>query len=708
VTTEIEPSRAHEAVGPRADDLPPAVTLGPARFINRELSWLEFNARVLALAGDTTVPLLERAKFLAIFSQNLDEFFQVRVAGVKEQVGAGVRTPTHDGLTPREQLAAIHRRVGELLDLQEALFRDHLRPSLAAAGIRIVGLADLDADDLAHVSAVYEQQIFPVLTPLAVDPAHPFPYISDLSLNLAVRVSSVADPAPRFARIKVPPNLSRFIALPDGARFLPIEELIAAHLPTLFAGMEIVSADAFRVTRDADIDLSDDEGEDLLAAVEEVLRRRRRSETVVRLEVDQRMSAEVVDLLRHELELEADEVHHVDGLLDLSGLWALVGLDRPDLRDPEWTPVTHPAFADLADVGTDEMFRRIRDRDVLVHHPYDSFATSYEAYLQAAAEDPNVLAIKQTLYRTSPGSSIIAALIGASAAGKQVVVLVELKARFDEQNNIAWARALEHAGVHVVYGIVGLKTHAKLSLVVRAEAGGIRRYCHVATGNYNPRTATIYEDVGLFSADPALGADLTDLFNVLTGYSRRQTYRKVLVAPVGLRDAIIERIRHEAQQADGHVVAKMNSLVDPAVIDALYEASAAGTRVDLVVRGICCLRPGVPGLSENIAVRSLVGRYLEHSRILRFGSEARGYEWYIGSADLMPRNLDMRVESLTPVTAPEAQARLAEIVELVLTDDELAWELDGEGVWQPPARVLGINTHERLHAQALLRARHDA
>ncbi len=555
-----------------------------------------------------------------------------------------------------------------------------------------------------------------MLTPLAVDPAHPFPYISDLSLNLAVMIEEPSDglfdddaggAVPRFARVKVPPSLPRFVALPDGGRFVPLEQVIAAHLDWLFPGMEILEHHPFRITRNAGIEVEEDEAEDLLEAMETVLRRRRRSGRAVRLEVQEEIDPQVLDLLLEELALEMGDVHLLPGPLGLSGLWAVWKLDRPELEDAPWEPLTTP---ELAHVETpSDVFAAIRRRDILVHHPYESFTTSVEAFIEAAADDPDVLAIKQTLYRTSlPESPIVTALIEAAEVGKQVVALVELKARFDELANIQWARALEQAGVHVVYGVVGLKTHAKLSLVVRQEEGGLRRYTHVGTGNYNPRTATIYEDVGVFSADDDLGADVTDLFNFLTGYSRQRRYRKLLVAPLTLRDAIIEMIEDEAGRPDGRVVAKMNSLVDPTVIDALYAASAAGTSIDLIVRGICCLRPGVPGLSENIRVRSIVGRFLEHSRIYSFGPEGgvgRPRRYFIGSADLMPRNLDRRVEAVLPVTDPRLEGRLEEILATNLADDTLAWTLGPDDRWRRVRTERDVNTHRVLMESARARAR---
>ncbi|MCZ7527432.1 MAG: RNA degradosome polyphosphate kinase [Acidimicrobiia bacterium] len=680
---------------------PGAAAAGPdSAYLNRELSWLDFNARVLALAEDPARPLLERAKFLAIFNQNLDEFFQVRVSAIRQQVEAGLRAPSPDGLDAAEVLAAVRAQAAELVERQTRVFTKEVAPALEDVGIRFSNWHDLDDDDRAHLVRVFEEQVFPVLTPLAVDPAHPFPYISSLSLSLAVLVHDPDTGEQRFARVKVPPLLPRFVVMPDGERFVPLEQVIAAHLDALFPGMQVLDHHPFRVTRDADYEL-EDEAEDLLEAMEDVVRRRTKFGPVVRLEVDTTMSEEVLDLLCRELELSRRDVYVVDGPLDLSGLWALYALPRPELKDDPWVPQTPPALAGVERGG--EIFRVLEAGDVLVHHPYDSFATTVETFIDRAARDPQVLAIKQTLYRTAgPESKIVGSLIRAAEAGKQVVVLVELKARFDEQANIERARRLEEAGVHVVYGFVGLKTHTKVVLVVRQEPGGVRRYCHVGTGNYNPRTADIYEDLGILSADPELGADIAELFNHLTGYSHQTRYRKLLVAPAGVRRGILARIGAQARPG-GRIVMKMNALVDPPIIDALYEASQAGAEIDLVVRGICCLRPGVPGLSERIRVRSIVGRFLEHSRIFRFGDDPATAEYLVGSADLMPRNLDRRVEALAPVEDPRLRARLDEILAVNLADDVLAWELAADGVWHKVPTVEGVDTHRRLQALALQR-----
>jgi polyphosphate kinase len=694
MSTSLEPAPAAED-----DD-----RTSPARFINRELSWLDFNERVLALAEDPEQPLLERAKFLAIHSTNLDEFFQVRVAGLKDQLAAGVPASARDGMSPLDQLRAIRERVRDQLARVGDAFLRGVAPALADAGIRLSDWQALDEDDREYLVEVFERRIFPVLTPLAVDPGHPFPHISDLSLNLAVIVHDPVSGDRRFARVKVPQLLSRFVVMPDGERFVPLEQVIAAHLDRLFPGMEAECHFPFRVTRNADLTLDEEEADDLLAAVEMELRRRRRGRAV-RLEVDGNMTDEVRDLLLRELQLSPSDVYVVEGPIDLSGLWSVYELERPELKDEPWAGTTQPKLVGDED-GIVDVFAVLRDGDVLVHHPYDSFGTSVETFIKRAAADPDVLAIKQTLYRTSGDSPIVKALIRAAERGKQVAALVEVKARFDEQANIAWAKALEDAGVHVVYGLLGLKTHSKTALVVRQEDDGIRRYAHIGTGNYNPRTARLYEDVGLLTADPELGADLTDLFNFLTGYSRQSRYRKLVVAPIGLRARMLELIEAEAARGpEGRIILKMNGLDDPPTIDTLYAASEEGVSIDLILRSICCLRPGVPGLSETIRVRSIVGRYLEHSRIFAFGRRERR-QWYIGSADLRARNLDRRVEVVVPVESPPLQARLQEIVDANLADDVLAWVLQPDGAWRPPrGSDEGEGTHARLHEAAVRRAR---
>jgi polyphosphate kinase len=690
-------------VQPDSDQTGPIPALEVPRYLNRELSQLDFDERVLAMAEDPKLPLLERVRFLAIFSQNLDDFFQVRVAGLKEQVLAAVAVASPDGMSPLEQLRAIRGRVEGLVARQVASFNDGIVPALADAGIALVRADEVTKKELSQLHSVFRQQIFPVLTPLAVDPGHPFPYISHLSLNLAVMVRDTQRRQQRFARVKVPPVLPRFIPLVEGQRYVPLEDVIALHLQALFPGMEVVAHHPFRVTRDGDLDDVDSDAEDLLAAIQTELRRRRRHARVVRLEVDPGMSPEVLELLTRELELQPADVYQTEGLLDLSSLGALSQLDRPDLKEEPWTPTTQPRLRGLG-AEVPDLFAVLRSGDVLAHHPYDSFATSVEAFIDHAASDPNVLAIKQTLYRTSgPGSPIVRALIRAAEAGKQVAALVELKARGDEQANIAWARALEEANVHVVYGLVGLKTHAKVTLVVRREGRHIQHYLHVGTGNYNPSTANLYEDVSLLSADPDLGADVTELFNLLTGYSRQSRYRKLMVAPTTLRAGITQLIQREAVPG-GRIVIKVNNLIDPDIIDALYAASQAGAQIDLIVRNMCSLRPGVAGLSERIRVRSIIGRFLEHSRIFSFGNAGQP-EYYLGSSDLMPRNLDRRVEAVVPVTDTKLCGRLSEIFEILLADDVLAWELCPDGTWQRVPTIHGLNAHKRFQELALESAR---
>lgn len=679
------------------------------RYLNRELSWLDFNERVLALAEDDGVPLLERAKFLAIFSQNLDEFFQVRVAGLKEQVTAGIGTPSPDGRPPAQQLVEVRDRVEGLVHRQQRLFLDSVAPALAEVGIRLSRWDDLDDDDEKFLVETFEQRIFPVLTPLAVDPGHPFPYISNLSLNLAILLRDPVTTERRFARVKVPNLLPRFVVMPDGERFVPLEQVIAAHLAQLFPGMDVESTATFRVSRNADLTLEEEEADDLLAAVEIELRRRQFGRAV-RLELSDGLTEEVCELLQRELDLGDDDTYRCVGPLDLGGLWSVHALDRPELKDPVFQRVTQYRL-NGGDDDSPDFFAVLREGDVLMHHPYDSFRTSVEEFIRQASIDPHVLAIKMTLYRTSGDSPIVRSLIRAAERGKQVAVLVELKARFDEGANIEWAKALETAGVHVVYGLVGLKVHTKTALVVRDEPDGIRRYCHVGSGNYNSKTARIYEDVGLLTAAPDIGADLTQLFNYLTGYGRDVHYQTLLVSPHTTRSGLLDLVRNEVRAAEAgapaHVTLKMNSLVDSEMIDALYAASQAGVEVDLVIRGICCLIPGVPGLSERIRVRSIVGRYLEHSRIYRFenGTGPGDPTFLIGSPDLMPRNLDRRVEALVPVQDPDLQARLQEILDVNLADDTLAWVLGAEGTWRHVERRGTTDTHERLQDIARLRVR---
>ena len=688
--TAWQPDHSPLAAPPAATPAAISDALPEDRYLNRELSWLDFNARVLALADDNSLPLLERAKFLAIFASNLDEFYMVRVAGLKRRDEMGLSVRSADGLTPREQLARIGEQTQRIATRHARVFLDSVRPALAEEGIYIVTWADLDQAERDELSTYFNEQVFPVLTPLAVDPAHPFPFVSGLSLNLAVTVKQPEDGGQHFARVKVPDNVDRFVELgnPDAGdggeghaiiRYLPMEELIAAFLPVLFPGMDVVQHHAFRITRNADFEVEEDRDEDLLQALERELARRRFG-SPVRLEIADDMTESMLELLLRELDVDPSDVIEVPGLLDLSSLWQIYGIDRPALKDRTFVPATHPAFVDRETPRS--IFATLREGDVLVHHPYDSFSTSVQRFIEQAAADPNVLAIKQTLYRTSGDSPIVRALIAAAEAGKQVVAMVEIKARFDEQANIRWARTLEQAGVHVVYGFVGLKTHCKTCLVVRREGSAIRRYCHVGTGNYNGKTARLYEDVGLLTASPDIGADLTDLFNSLTGYSRKVSYRNLLVAPHSIRTGIIERVEREIvahrENGGGRIRLKMNALVDEQVIDALYRASRAGVRVEVVVRGICALRPETEGFSENISVRSILGRFLEHSRIIHFN---RINEFWIGSADMMHRNLDRRVEVMVQIKDPRLTAYLDDLFESALDPSTRCWELGSDGQW---------------------------
>lgn len=674
------------------------------RYLNRELSWLDFNARVLTLAANASLPLLERAKFLAIFASNLDEFYMVRVAGLKRRNEMGLAVRSADGLTPREQLRFIGEKTQQIASRHARVCLDSVLPALGEEGIYIVTWADLDDAERDQLSTYFHEQVFPVLTPLAVDPAHPFPFVSGLSLNLAITVRQPDDGAQHFARVKVPDNVDRFVELggrknseETGARavlrFLPMEELIAAFLPVLFPGMEIVEHHAFRITRNADFEVEEDRDEDLLQALERELARRRFG-SPVRLEVADDMTESMSELLLRELDVHPSDVIEVPGLLDLSSLWQIYGVDRPTLKDPTFVPATHPAFAERETPKS--IFATLNEGDVLVHHPYDSFSTSVQRFIEQAAGDPNVLAIKQTLYRTSGDSPIVRALIDAASVGKQVVALVEIKARFDEQANIQWARTLEQAGVHVAYGLVGLKTHCKTCLVVRREGSLIRRYCHIGTGNYNSKTARLYEDVGLLTANPDIGADLTDLFNSLTGYSRKLSYRNLLVAPHGIRTGIIERVEREVAAhhtiGNGRIRLKMNALVDEQVIDTLYRASQEGVLVEVVVRGICAMRPGAKGLSENILVRSILGQFLEHSRIFHFRSID---EFWIGSADLMHRNLDRRVEVMVQVKDPRLTTQLNDLFESALDPSTRCWELGPDGKWTAsPQKKHSVRDHQ--------------
>lgn len=670
------------------------------RLLNRELSWLDFNSRVLSLSEREEVPLLEKVRFISIWASNLDEFFQVRVAGLKEQVAHGVVGRAPDGRTADQQLSAIHAEASEQYLRASKIYRDLLEPSLAEAGIYLKTYSDLDEESLDYLDGYFRDTVFPVLTPLAVDPAHPFPHISSLSLNLAIQVQQMEGKAVRFARVKIPPILPAFVPLSRAGWFVSLDEVIAAHLDQLFPGMRILDYHLFRVTRNADFELEEDAGGDLLAAVESELTRRRFGRAI-RLEVTGSMSSEVLDLLTRELEIYQSDVYVMDGVLNLADLGFLASLRRPELLYQPWVWVTHPRLAGRLSEQLD-FFEVVRDGDILVHHPYESFTTSVEEFIAQAAADPNVLAIKQTLYRTSSDSVIMKALMEAASRGKQVVALVELKARFDEDRNITWAQRLEETGVHVVYGVVGLKTHTKITLVVRQEEGTIRRYSHIGTGNYNEQTARTYEDLGLFTCDEQVGADLSFLFNFLTGYSRHPNYRKLLVSPVFTRPRLLKLIASQAHPG-GLITMKMNSLMDPVMIEALYEASGAGARIDLVVRGICGLVPGVEGMSENIRVRSLVGRYLEHSRIYRFGSRDNRV-YYMGSADMMPRNLDSRVEVMVPVEDADLRFRIDEMFEVLMADDSLSWELGPDGKWEKVRGSRGRSAHSELQVLAEARA----
>jgi polyphosphate kinase len=672
--------------------------------INRESSWLAFNARVLSLADDLKAPLLERVKFVGIHFSNLDEFFQVRVAALKDQVAAHLQRRSPDGLTPAEQLAVIRGELDAARPRWNELVLDHLVPALSDEGIELVDEADLSESETKYLDAEFERRIFPVLTPLSVDPGHPFPYISTLSLNLGVMVVDPSGDSRRFARVKVPPLLPRFVALPGGARFVALEQVIAGRLDMLFTGMHIAEVSTFRVTRNADLTVTDSDAEDLLAAIEMELRRRRFGRAV-RLEVDEAMSVEMLELLVEELDLDELDVYRSSLPLDLTGLRSLLGLDRPDLRDKPLIPTTPMTLAASADERR-SIFSAIRSSDILVHHPYELFTSSVEEFIAQAASDPQVLSIKMTLYRTSGDSPIVHHLIAAAERGVQVAVLVELQARFDEQANIAWAKALERAGVHVVYGMVGLKTHTKSVLVVRSEADGLRRYCHMGTGNYNRTTAQVYEDLGLLTCDPDIGSDLTQLFNQITGFARTPDYRKLIVAPSVMRLRLIDLIANEARHgSNGRIVAKMNSLSDPVVIHELVAAARAGVQIDLIIRGICCLRPGVAGQTETIRVRSIVGRFLEHSRVAKFAHGADGQPvWFMSSADWMGRNLDGRVETMVPIDQHDLRVRLDSMLESLLRDTALSWTLDADGAWH---RV-NIDGDTNAQAELLRAAQHRA
>ena len=643
--------------------------------------------------------MLERLKFCAITSANLDEFFQVRVAALKDQVAAGIATPAPDGLAPQAQLDEIAAEVQRFVAEQERVALDELLPLLAERGVQLVQWSDLGTHDHLHLMTYFEQRIFPVLTPLAVDPAHPFPYISNLALNLAAMVSDPDTGERRFARVKVPNVFPRLVALADGKRFVPVEQIIAAQLHQLFVGMVVEEHAFFRVTRNADITLEDEEADDLLAAVEMELRKRRFGRAV-RLEVQEGISEEMLELLVRELDVESADVSHHRRLLDLTCFFQLHALDHPKLKDTPWTPLTAGRIY-RAEAQDRSIFSVIRERALMVHHPYESFSSSVENFISQAADDPKVQSIKMTMYRAGGDSPIARHLIRAAERGVQVAVLVELKARFDEATNVGWARALERAGVHVVYGLVGLKTHAKCTLVVRQDDDGLRRYCHIGTGNYNSKTARLYEDVGFLTCDPKVGADVTQLFNHLTGYSRAIEFQSLLVAPRDMRTQLVDLIEHEMTFGDeGRITAKLNSLADKGMAEALYRASAAGVHIDLITRGVCCLRPSVPGLSEHIRVRSILGRYLEHSRIIRFEhGEADAPLFLIGSADWMGRNLDRRVEVMVPVVHPKHRAWLDQVLEFDLADDIVRHELDANGVWhrRGPADFARGDAQERLY-----------
>ncbi|WP_121256212.1 RNA degradosome polyphosphate kinase [Nocardioides ferulae] len=697
MTTESVPLNAANGEGVPEDgfDVDPAyqpdhVAIGSVeafddRFLDRELSWLRFNQRVLELAEDPELPLLERVRFLAIFTSNLDEFFMVRVAGLKRRIAAGVAVRAASGLLPREVLEQIWRTTGELSERHSRLFRDQIVPELREEGIELVRWAELDKDEQKQCKRMFKDRVFPVLTPLAVDPAHPFPYISGLSLNIAVVVRNPKTGKEHFARVKVPPIFNRFVPLGND-RFLPLEDVIREHLNKLFPGMEVLEVHTFRVTRNEDLEVEEDDAENLLAALEKELLRRRFGPPV-RLEVEDTITPRVLDLLVSELDIAREEVITLPGPLDLRSLHDIADIAREDLKFPAFVPTTHSSLAEVESAAPVDVFKAVRRRDVLLHHPYDSFATSVQRFLEQAAADPYVLAIKQTLYRTSGDSPIIDALIDAADAGKQVLVIVEIKARFDEEANIKWARKLEQAGCHVVYGLVGLKTHCKLSLVVRDEGpsgGGIRRYAHIGTGNYNPKTSRMYEDLGILTTNEVICEDVAHLFNNLSGWSRNAEYDELLVAPDSVRTGLLERIHREIRHAragrPARICFKANSVVDEAVIDALYLASQEGVRVQLWVRGICALRPGVPGLSENIEVHSILGRFLEHSRVYWFDNDGDPEVW-IGSADLMHRNLDRRVEVLIRVPDASGVAAIEELLEMAFDDETMVWRLDQSGTW---------------------------
>ncbi len=707
----------------------------PAHYFNRELSWLRFNQRVLHEAFDERTPLLERLKFLAIFSANLDEYFMVRIAGLKQQVEVDVRKLSIDGQTPQQQLDQINQQLHPIVTQQHQHFDQVLKPQLAAHGVHLLDYVDLNQSQREYLTEYFQQQVFPVLTPLAIDPGHPFPYISNLSLSLAVVIRCSDTDEVRYARVKVPKVLPRFVVLPHDIdqrppletapkvsgsipspiwSGIPLEQVISHNLSSLFPGMDVQEYYPFRITRNADLEVEEDEADDLMEAIEQELRKRRVGGSVVRVELPSNMPPALRSLLIQELDVTEQDLYELDGLLCLRDLMHFMSLPLPELKDPPWRSATHPRLKKTWEFDINvprgehatDLFSLIRKQDILLHHPYQSFTSSVQQFIEVAANDPQVVAMKMTLYRTSGDSPIVQALINAAENGKQVAVLVELKARFDEENNILWARRLESAGVHVVYGLVGLKTHTKLVLVVRREADRIQRYVHVGTGNYNPKTARLYTDLGLLTCREDIGADTTDLFNALTGYSRQSEYRKLLVAPVSLRRrmlALIEReIAQQKQHRNGRIVAKMNSLVDAKIITALYQASQAGVKIDLIVRGICCLKPGLPGISETIKVISIVGRFLEHSRIFYFHNNGAA-AIYMGSADWMTRNLDRRVEAVTPVEDPDLVKDLLEILDILLADNRHAWELQSDGQYiqrQPASGTVEQSAQARLMAMA--------
>lgn len=681
--------------------------LPEGRYSDRELSWLAFNERVLDLARDTErIPLLERAKFLAIFSSNLDEFFMVRVAGLKRRIDAGVAVPSVAGMLPRELHDAILARTHDLVSEQSRVFAEEVRPGLVDEGIEILRWAELSDDEKGRMRTLFSERIFPILTPLAVDPSHPFPYIRGLSINLAVMLANPITGAEQFARVKVPSVLPRLVNLGEG-RFLPLEEIISRHLDQLFTGMHVLQHTTFRVTRNEDLEVEEDDAENLLFALEKELLRRKVGRPPVRLEVQDDISAEMLELLTRELDIRDKEVFRLPAPLDLTGLFSLADVDRDDLSYPNFLPITHPHLAEVETARPADMFAAIRRRDVLVHHPYDSFATSVQRFIEQAAQDPQVLAIKQTLYRTSGDSPIIDALVDAAEAGKQVLAVVEIKARFDEQANITWARLLERAGVHVVYGMVGLKTHCKLAMVIRDEGEGLRRYAHIGTGNYNPKTARQYEDLGLLTSNPIITEDVARLFNHLSGMTAEKRYRRLLVAPESIRSGIIDAIEREIDNKKAGLPAgvriKVNSIVDERVIDALYRASRAGVPVDLWVRGICSIRPGVPGLSENIRVISILGRFLEHSRIFWFANGGRPMV-AIGSADLMHRNLDRRVEALVGLSNKQHVAEVEEMFDMAFDPGTVSWHLQ-DRTWTEVSRGPDDIPLTDLHEELIRRTR---